>query len=124
MFVPRKPVVWVGSSRKDIQDMPAKVRRLFGTALDEAQQGNKPLSAKPLHGFGGANVLEIVENYNSDAYRAIYTIRFEEAVYVLHVFQKKSRQGIQTPQRDLELVRSRLQQAEEMHLKYVQQQKG
>ncbi len=121
MLVPRKPVVWVSSSRKDIQAMPGQIRRLFGVALDEAQQGNKPENAKPLHGYGGASVVEIVESYDSDAYRAVYTVRFEEAVYVLHVFQKKSRRGSETPARDRELIRTRLRQAEEMHSQYQQQ---
>lgn len=120
----RKPVVWVSSTRKDIQAMPSLIRREFGVALDEAQEGRKPLNAKPLRGFSGASVVEIVENFDSDAYRAVYTVRFEEAIYVLHVFQKKSRRGIETSSRDLELIRTRLQQAEELHRQYVQRQKG
>ena len=100
--------------------MPGQIRRLFGVALDEAQEGNKPESAKPLHGYSGASVIEIVESYDSDAYRAVYTVRFEEAIYVLHVFQKKSRRGSEMPARDRELIRTRLRQAEEMHLQYQQ----
>ena len=123
MPVSRKPVVWVSASRKDIQEMPAQIRRLFGVALNEAQEGRKPRNAKPLHGYGGASVVEVVESFDSDAYRAVYTVRFEEAVYVLHVFQKKSRRGSETPSRDLELIRTRLQQAEEMHLRYEQQER-
>ena len=120
MPLDRKPVVWVSSARKNIQAMPSLIRREFGVALDEAQEGRKPLNAKPLRGFKGASVVEIVESFDSDAYRAVYTVRFEEAIYVLHVFQKKSRRGIETSSRDLELIRTRLQQAEELHLKYVQ----
>ncbi len=122
MLLPRKPVEWVGSSRKDMQGMPNAVKRTFGIALDEAQQGRKHHSAKPLHGFSGASILEIVENFSSDTYRAIYTVRFEEAIYVLHVFQKKSRQEIQTARPDVDLIRSRLQQAEVIHSEYVRQQ--
>ena len=123
MPVSRKPVVWVSASRRDIQEMPAQIRRLFGVALNEAQEGRKPRNAKPLYGYGGASVVEVVESFDSDAYRAVYTVRFEEAVYVLHVFQKKSRRGSETPSRDLELIRTRLQQAEEMHLRYEQQER-
>ena len=83
-----------------------------------------PQKAKSLHGFGGANVIEVLEDFDSDAYRAVYTVRFEEAIYVLHIFQKKSRQGSKTDPRDLNLIRRRLQQAQEMHLKSIQQEKG
>jgi phage-related protein len=124
MFVPRKSVVWVGASRRDIQAMPAQIKRRFGVALDDAQQGETSQSAKPLHGFSGANVIEVVEDFDSDTYRAVYTVRFQEAIYVLHIFQKKSRQGSRTDMRDLNLIRSRLQQAKEMHLEYVEKQKG
>jgi len=124
MPVPRKPVVWVSASRRDMQDMPPLIRRVFGVALNEAQEGHKPQNAKPLHGYGGASVVEVVESFDSDAYRAVYTVRYVEAVYVLHVFQKKSRRGSETPSRDLELIRTRLQQAEDMHLRYEQQEGG
>ncbi len=121
MPLPRKPVVWVSSTRRDIQDLPAEVRRAFGNALDEAQQGKKHQDAKPLTGFGGASVLEVVDNYATDTYRAIYTVRFEEAVYVLHVFQKKSTQGRKTSRHDLEVVRLRLQQAQAQHEEFLRQ---
>jgi phage-related protein len=104
--------------------MPAQIKRRFGVALDDAQQGETSQSAKPLHGFSGANVIEVVEDFDSDTYRAVYTVRFQEAIYVLHIFQKKSRQGSRTDMRDLNLIRSRLQQAKEMHLEYVEKQKG
>jgi len=119
-----KPVEWVGSSRKDIQDLPRRVRKQFGLALLAAQVGDRSPKAKPLSGFGGASVIEVVENYDTDTYRAIYTVRFQEAVYVLHVFQKKSRQGIQTPQKEMELVRSRLKQAEAMHADWIKAARG
>ena len=84
----KKPVIWVGPTRRDIQALPIEVKRDLGNALGEAQKGNKHPSVKPLLGFGGASVLEIVSNFATDAYRAVYTVRFEEAIYVLHVFQK------------------------------------
>lgn len=110
-----KPVSFVGSSRKDIQEFPEEVRQDIGYALYEAQCGKKPASAKPLRGFGGAGVLEIIESFERDAYRAVYTVRFERAVYVLHCFQKKSKKGIKTPLQDIELIERRLRAAEEDH---------
>jgi phage-related protein len=86
----------------------------MGFALYRVQQGRKPAIARPLHGFGGAGVLEIVDDFDGDAYRAIYTVRLATAVYVRHVFQKKSKHGIATPRRELELVRVRLRQAEKI----------
>ncbi len=106
-----KPLEFVGSSRKDLQDLPRIVRQVFGRALLRAQ----PAAAKPLKGFRGAGVLEIVEDYDTDTYRAVYTVRFAEAVYVLHVFQKKSRSGIATASRDLQLIETRLKKAEELY---------
>ncbi len=110
-----KPLVWVGSAYKDLVRLPGAVQDNIGYALYLAQTGQKHRQAKPLSGFGGAGVLEIVEDFDGDAYRAAYTVRFAENVYVLHVFQKKSRQGISTPPGDIKLIRSRLQQAQEMH---------
>ena len=110
-----KPVNFVGSSRKDIQEFPEEVKQDIGYALYETQCGKKPVLAKPLKGFGGAGVLEIIENFKGGAYRAVYTVRFERAVYVLHCFQKKSKRGIKTPQQDIELIERRLQAAEEDH---------
>lgn len=96
----------------------------MGFALYEAQCGLKPLDAKPLKGFGGANVLEIVSNYQTDTYRAVYTVRFDERVYVLHAFQKKSKKGIATSQSDIELIKRRLRQAEELHEAWRKEQAG
>jgi phage-related protein len=110
-----KPVEWVGSSRKDMKALPEDVQDTFGFALYLAQVGGKHPDAKPLKGFTGAGVLEIVEDYSSDTYRAVYTVRFSDAVYVLHVFQKKSKQGIATPKEEIEKVKSRLKMAEELH---------
>jgi phage-related protein len=106
--------VFVGSSRRDLQALSPAVRREFGQALFEAQLGDHPASAKPLKGFG-SGVLEIRSNFDGDTYRAVYTVRFEGVLYVLHVFQKKSTKGIATPQRHLDLIRQRLRQAEIIH---------
>lgn len=106
-----KKILFIGSSRKDIQAFPDEVRQDIGYALFEVQKGRKPASAKPLKGFGGAGVLEIIENYDGDAYRAVYTVKFEKAVYVLHCFQKKSKHGTATPQREIDLIKQRLKMA-------------
>jgi len=108
-----RPLVWIGSSRKDLKLFPAEVRDVMGYALYQAQVGRKALSAKPLAGFGGASVLEIVEDYRTDTYRAVYTVKFSELVYVLHAFQKKAKKGIDTPKRDIDLIKRRLRAAEE-----------
>jgi phage-related protein len=110
-----KPVEWVGSSRKDMKAMPEDVQDTFGFALYLAQLGEKHPGAKPMKGFTGAGVLEIIEDYSSDTYRAVYTVRFADAVYVLHVFQKKSKHGIATPKEEIEKVKARLKIAEEVH---------
>ncbi|MHC8318219.1 type II toxin-antitoxin system RelE/ParE family toxin [Pseudomonas sp. LB3P31] len=93
--------------------MPADVQDVFGHALDLAQSGAKHPDAKPLKGFGGAGVLEVVEDYHTNTYRAVYTVRFGSAIYVLHCFQKKSSTGIKTAQSDVELIRTRLQAAQD-----------
>ena len=110
-----KELVWIGSSRKDLKDFPIAVRRAFGIALYAAQIGEWPPDAKPLKGFGGTGVLEIIEDHRGDTYRAVYTVRFAAKVYVLHVFQKKSKHGISTPQRDIDLIKERLKKAEQLH---------
>ncbi len=106
-----KPLEWIGSSKKDLRALPDEVMDVFGYALHLAQAGGKHLQAKPLHGFGSAGVLEVVEDWRGNAYRAVYTVRFEERVFVLHVFQKKSKSGIETPKPDRDLIRKRLQVA-------------
>ena len=103
----RKPLYFIASSWKDLKGLPGPVQDTFGTLLLDVQYGDTPGGAKPLKGFGGAGVLEIVEDYDGDTYRSVYTVTFREVVYVLHVFQKKSKHGIATPKRDLDLVRSR-----------------
>ena len=110
-----KELEWIGSSRRDMQALPFPVRRVFGYGLYAAQLGNRPPDAKPLKGFGGAGVLELIEDYRGDTYRAVYTVRFARKVYVLHVFQKKAKQGIATPKQELDLIRERLKQAESLY---------
>jgi len=107
-----KGLEWIASSRKDMQTLPRSVQRVFGYAFYAAQCGEKPPEAKPLKGFGGAGVLELVEDHRGDTYRAVYTVRFAAKVYVLHVFQKKARHGIATPKHELDLIHARLRQAE------------
>ncbi|MEG4857220.1 type II toxin-antitoxin system RelE/ParE family toxin [Microcoleus sp. K1-B6] len=117
-----KPVEWIGSSRDDLRDFPEDVQQIMGFALYRAQLGKKHPDAKPLKGFKGAGVLEIVENFDGDTYRAVYTVKFEGIVYVLHAFQKKSNQGIATPKQDIDLIESRLKRAKEHYKKYLEQQ--
>jgi phage-related protein len=112
MLASTKPLRWVASSKKDLMAMPEEVRDIFGYALHLAQVGQKHPAAKPLKGFGGAGVLEVVEDFQGDAYRAVYTLRYADVVYVLHCFQKQSTQGIATPKPDVELVKSRLKAIE------------
>jgi phage-related protein len=106
-----KSVYWIGSSLKDLQRFPAEVQRSIGFALSAAQYGGKHPSAKPWKGEG-PGVLEIVKDYDGDTYRAVYTVRFADAVYVLHAFQKKSTHGIATRQSDIALIRARLRLAQ------------
>ena len=107
-----KPLYWIGSSLDDITGFPPEVQRTVGFALSAAQYGGKHRSAKPWKSEG-PGILEIVRNYVGDTYKAIYTVRFERAVYVLHVFQKKSPRGIETRQSDVALVRRRLKAAQQ-----------
>ena len=106
-----KPLLWVGSSKKDLQSMPEEVQDTFGYALHLAQAGSKHTQAKPLKGFGSAGVLEAVESEAGSTYRAVYTVKIAGAVYVLHCFQKKSTSGIATPKPDMDLIRDRLKAA-------------
>lgn len=106
-----KPVRWVGSSRDDLRSFPEAVRNRVGGALWEAQLGRKAPYAKPLKGFGGAGVLEVVDDFDGDTYRVVYTVRFAGVVYVVHAFQKKSRRGIATPRQEIRLIEERLQRA-------------
>ena len=109
-----KPLIWMGSSKKDLLALPEEVVDVFGYGLHLAQIGLKHPDAAPLSGFGSAGVLEIVDDWRGNTYRAVYTVRIKSAIYVLHVFQKKSKQGIATPRADMELIRERLKTAEAM----------
>jgi phage-related protein len=106
-----KPVVWVGSSRRDLRAFPKRVRSDIGQALYTAQMGETDPAAKPLKGFGGASVMEIIDRYDTNTFRACTPYNFVNVIYVLHGFQKKSKRGIATPQKDLDLVRRRLMEA-------------
>jgi len=107
-----KVLEWIGGSHKDLLALPARVRRFFGYALSLAQVGDQHDAAKVLKGFGSAGLLEIIENDVGGTYRAVYTVRFEEAIFVLHCFQKKSKTGIATPREDIAIIRARLKVAE------------
>jgi phage-related protein len=106
-----KPLRWIGASREDLRDFPEPVRRRVGGALWDAQLGGKAPYAKPLKGFGGAGVLEIVDDFDGNIYRAVYTVKFAQVVYVLHAFQKKSKRGVATPKSEIELIERRLKRA-------------
>jgi phage-related protein len=108
-----KPLEFIGSAKKDLLAMPDEVRRTFGFALHLAQVGQQHVSAKVLKGFGSAGVLEVVEDSRDGTFRAVYTVQFGDAVYVLHCFQKKSKQGISTPKPEMDLIKTRLKAAQE-----------
>jgi phage-related protein len=112
-----RPIFWAPQTLRELRSFPKAVKREFGRALQFAQAGDKHPSAKPLRGFGDAGILEIVEDYDRSSYRAVYTVRFREAVYVLHVFQKKSKKGIETSRSDVNLIGERLKWAMQMHAK-------
>ncbi len=112
-----KPVFWVASSRRDLRKFPKAVRTTFGQALFDAQTGGKHPDAKPLKGFGGAGVLEIVEDDDGHTYRAVYTVKFAGIVYVLHAFQKKSKSGIKTPAEEIDKIQRRLKDAQKHYAK-------
>ena len=110
-----RPVRWIASSKRDFRQFPDDVQDVMGYALHLAQHGRQHPSTKPLKSFGGAGIVEIIDDYQGDTFRTVYTVRFTEAVYVLHAFQKKSKQGKATPQIDIDLIRTRLKAAEEHH---------
>ncbi|MBV9548554.1 MAG: type II toxin-antitoxin system RelE/ParE family toxin, partial [Alphaproteobacteria bacterium] len=109
----KKPTHWIGSSRKSVQGFPKEVREEIGFSLYAAELGEGLINSVPLVGFGSAKVVEIIVPHDGDAYRAVYTVKFKEAVYVLHAFQKKSKKGSKTPLPDMHLIKARLRQAEE-----------
>jgi phage-related protein len=118
-----KSCYFVGSSKRDISDMPDDVKDGFGLALFLAQTGGEADNAKALKGFGGRGVLEVIENHEGDTFRAVYTVRFSTGIYVLHAFHKKSKSGIATPKHELKLVISRLKEAETLHQHYIKEGK-
>jgi len=110
-----KPLEFVGSSKDDLSAMPIPVKMTMGQALYEAQCGGMSRFAKPLKGFGGASVVEVVEDFDGDTFRAVYTVRLAGVIYVLHAFQKKATQGAKTPKVEIEKVQSRLKIAEDLY---------
>jgi phage-related protein len=111
---PLKPVIWVGTSLKDLREFPAPVQDHMGYALYVAQRGEKHQDAKVLGGFGGAGVVEVIKDHRGDTFRTVYTLKYAARVYVLHAFQKKSKRGQATPRRDVELIKQRLREAEQI----------
>jgi phage-related protein len=114
-WVAPKRIIWIRSSKTDLKIFPRQVQSKIGYALWIAQAGGKNPEAKPLHGFGGAGVVEMIADFDCDTYRAVYTVRFRDAIYVLHVFKKKSRKGATTPRAEIELIKARLKFAETVH---------
>ena len=114
MAAPDRPLLWVASSKRDYREFPSEVQDGVGFGLFLVQTGQHPPSAKPLKGLG-SGTLELIEDFDGDTYRAVYTVAFREAVYVLHAFKKKSKRGSRTPQTDIDLIRRRLRIAAEDH---------
>jgi len=112
-----RPLVWIGSTKEDLRKFPAEVRSVMGYALHVAQAGSKHPDAQPLKGFRGAGVLEVVDDYDGDTYRAVYTVKLAGVVCALHAFQKKSKKGIAMPKADIDLIRARLRRAKELYKK-------
>jgi phage-related protein len=108
-----RPVVWLGSSKKNLRDFPDGAQKLLGDELQLIQFGGMPKDAKPFKGVG-SGVLEIALRYASDAYRVVLAVQFGRRVYVLHAFHKKSKRGIETPQRDVDLIKKRSAEAQEL----------
>ncbi len=110
-----KPLIWVGSSKYDLSDFPREVKHSMGYALCLAQNGKQHVHAKVLKGFSGASVVEIIENDTSGTFRVVYTVKMPKAIFVLHAFQKKSKHGIATPQKDIDLIKKRLKEAQKIY---------
>jgi phage-related protein len=113
------PLEFIGSSKDDLSAFPLKVKQDIGFALRVAQKGDKHPAARPLKGFGGAGVLEIIADFDGSTFRAVYTVRLKGMIYVLHAFQKKSRKGIATPKSEMDKVRARLKQAQLLHAEKI-----
>lgn len=116
-----KELIWVGSSKEDLSAFPDEVKLIMGFALRVAQQGGKHPRAKPLKGYQGAGVLEIVDDFDGDTYRAVYTVRLEGVVFALDAFQKKSKKGIATSKADLDRIKSRLKRAQEIYAEWLKE---
>ncbi len=110
--IPKK-IIWMGNSKKAVSGFPAEVKRLMGQALYFAQIGSRVSNTKMMKGFG-SGVYEILRDYRTDTFRAVYTVQFAKRIYVLHVFQKKSKSGIKTPKEDIDLIKNRLKCVQEM----------
>jgi phage-related protein len=106
-----KPLIWIGSSKEDLKDLPQKPRRAIGYALSVVQRGDYPHNAKPLKGL--SSVYEIRVDHDTDTYRGVYAVNIGDAIYVLRVFKKKLKRGIETPKQDMDLIRNRLRIAKE-----------
>ncbi len=124
MNPPLSLVEWVASSRNDLKAFPEEVQQVIGYALYLAQRSEKHSDAKPFKSFKGAGVLEVVEDFDGDTYRAVYTVKFKGIVYVLHAFQKKSKHGIATPQQDIELIEARFKRAKEHYMQNLKVDKN
>jgi phage-related protein len=111
MTVALKPLKFVGGSKKDLSAFPSAAKQDIGHSLFLAQQGGRAVNAKIMQGFGGGSVVELVEDFDGDAYRCVYTTKMQDAIVVLHAFQKKSKRGVETPKHDVELIRARLRDA-------------
>ena len=110
-----RSLIWVGSSRSDLQKFSEELKKSFGYALYIAQKGERYLHSKILKGFGGAGIIEIIQRDKSGTFRVVYTVKMPKVVFVLHAFQKKSKQGIKTPKREVDLIRQRLREALEIY---------
>ncbi len=119
---PIKPLFWIASSKDDLRAFPEVVKDVMGFALYQAQTGGNHIAAKPLKGFGGAGVLEIVEDNRGSTFRGVYTVKFAGVVYVLDAFQKKSKKGTKTPKGDIDRIKKRLKAAEDHHEKWLASQ--
>lgn len=114
-----KPIIWIASTKDDLLSLSEDVKDEIGHALFQAQKGEKSDKAKPLKGFGSAAILEIVESDSGGTYRAVYTVKFKEAIAVLHIFQKKSKKGIATPKQEVDLIKNRFKLAEFIYEKWL-----
>jgi phage-related protein len=120
---PYRDLIYLGSSEKDATKLPEEIKELFSYALTIACAGGEHEDAKPLKGFGGRGVMEVVADDREGTFREVYTVRFEEAIYVLHIFQKKSKKGIATPKQDMDLIKQRLKWAEAIHKEHYEKKR-